>query len=108
MNSLQIFSILLCRPYLKGRDWFDFLWYTKKKTGINYLYLQEALNQCGPYSNKKIKVDKSWLLNALESKIKKIDWKKASEDVVAFLKPEEIDSLNLWEDRFFINQLKKL
>ncbi|MDA3834019.1 MAG: nucleotidyl transferase AbiEii/AbiGii toxin family protein [Spirochaetales bacterium] len=40
---------LLCRNYVIGRDWYDFLWYTARKTPVNYRYLEEALHQCGPW-----------------------------------------------------------
>ena len=29
---------LLCRNYTKGRDWYDFVWYVGKRTGMNYLH----------------------------------------------------------------------
>ena len=31
---------LLCRPYAKGRDWFDFLWYISNKVSPNLLFLE--------------------------------------------------------------------
>jgi hypothetical protein len=27
---------LLCREYVKGRDWYDFLWYTGRRASVNF------------------------------------------------------------------------
>jgi predicted nucleotidyltransferase component of viral defense system len=53
---------LLCREYIKGRDWYDFIWYTGNRTGINYDFLTSAINQIGPWQGQSIIVDKAWLL----------------------------------------------
>ncbi len=39
---------LLCRPYIKGRDWYDFNWYIKQNVSPNLPHLQAALNQVRP------------------------------------------------------------
>ena len=36
---------LLCRPYLKGRDWYDFNWYIRQNVRPNVPLLQAALDQ---------------------------------------------------------------
>ena len=43
---------LLCRQYIKGRDWFDFAWYVSRKVVPNFVYLTQGLNQIGPWENK--------------------------------------------------------
>ncbi|MBF0206300.1 MAG: nucleotidyl transferase AbiEii/AbiGii toxin family protein [Oligoflexia bacterium] len=45
---------LLCRPYCKGRDLFDFLWYILNKIIPNYKMLAIALFQLGPWKGKKL------------------------------------------------------
>jgi len=40
---------LLCRGYLKGRDWYDFNWYVKQGVSANLLHLENALYQYGPW-----------------------------------------------------------
>jgi len=37
---------LLCREFIKGRDWYDFLRYTARKTPINHRQLASALGNC--------------------------------------------------------------
>lgn len=51
---------LLCREYIKGRDWYDFLWYTSQGVEINYQFLASALRQQGPWQGQSIQVDLDW------------------------------------------------
>jgi len=99
---------LLCREYIKGRDWHDFLWYTSQDVGINYKFLSSALMQQGPWHNKDIQVDLKWCLEHLEDKINSIDWETAREDVRMFVKAAEQPSLGLWSKELFLSQLKKI
>lgn len=99
---------LLCRPYLKGRDWFDFAWYGKEKTRPNLSHLANALNQTGPWKGKNVRVDAPWLAAALTAKIKTIDWPLAAQDVSPFLQRPEQASLTLWNERFFADKVHRL
>jgi predicted nucleotidyltransferase component of viral defense system len=99
---------LLCRKYSKGRDWYDFIWYTSNRTGINYDFLTSAINQTGPWQGQSITVDRLWLLNELERTIASMNWKQATEDVRRFVRVEEQPSLDLWSKELFLGQLDKL
>lgn len=99
---------LLCREYVKGRDWYDFIWYTARKTPINYALLSSALNQTGPWKNQNISADRDWCARELQQKIESIDWPRTREDVQRFIKPHELPSLELWGPAFFTAQCKKL
>lgn len=94
---------LLCRGFLKGRDWFDFAWYVREKTPPNLKHLENALKQFGPWAgNQSLSVDRDWLVAALADKIRTINWKEAAEDVRRFLPATEQKSLELWSERFFM------
>jgi len=99
---------LLCREYLKGRDWYDFVWYTARRTPANYALFSSALNQIGPWKEKNIQANRTWCLERLEERIKAIDWKQARDDVRRFVKSNELPSLELWSAEFFIAQAAKL
>ena len=99
---------LLCREYLKGRDWYDFVWYTARRTPANYALLSSALDQIGPWMGKNVKADRTWCLERLQERIKAIDWKQAREDVRRFVKSNELPSLELWNAEFFLAQTTKL
>ena len=99
---------LLCREYLKGRDWYDFIWYTSRRTSVNYQLLAAALSQLGPWQGQELNVDRHWCVEQLRSKIEATDWPQAREDVRRFLKPGELPSLELWGKEFFLAQAEKL
>ncbi|WP_373005516.1 nucleotidyl transferase AbiEii/AbiGii toxin family protein [Hyphomonas sp.] len=100
---------LLCREYLKGRDWYDFSWYVAKGVFPNLAHLQAALIQFGPWSGQTdIKVDTDWLDRELGKLIDTIDWEMARTDVRRFLRPDDLKSLDLWSARFFAAKLGKL
>ena len=100
---------LLCRGFLKGRDWYDFGWYVRQGVSPNLPHLKEALMQYGHWQDQEaLAVDKVWLHDALQNKIESINWKDAAEDVRRFLKPAEQKSLNLWGERFFSNKLQQM
>jgi hypothetical protein len=99
---------LLCRPYLKGRDWFDFAWYSKQNMLPNLPHLAHALNQAGPWKDQMVRVDVPWLAAALFAKIDTINWPLAAQDVAPFLPPAEQASLALWSKRFFDDKVSKL
>jgi len=105
--SLKIHA-LLCRPYLKGRDWYDFNWYVKKGIHPNLPHLQAALYQHGPWQRQSMTVDQSWVKSALVEKVTAIDWKEATADVTRFLSTAEQQSLKLWSERFFLNKVEKI
>ncbi len=105
--SLKIHA-LLCRPYLKGRDWYDFNWYIKQHIQPNLPHLQSALFQWGPWADQVITVNIQWLQNALTEKINAINWQDAVADVERFISPGELHSLALWSDRFFQNKTENI
>lgn len=100
---------LLCRNFMKGRDWYDFLWYVKNKTNINYDQLKNALFQMGPYQGQSLKVvDREFVINELSKKTKSLDWKEVRRDVERFLKPDELESLKIWDEELFLDRVQKI
>jgi predicted nucleotidyltransferase component of viral defense system len=94
---------LLCRPYTKGRDWYDFVWYVARKTRPDLALLANALEQSGPWSGKGTSFTWPWVNATLRSVIGTIDWALARRDVQRFLPLREQDSLNLWSSDFFLH-----
>ena len=117
-SAVQIFDLpsmfagkihaLLCRNYLKGRDWYDFLWYTARGTPINHRLLSAALEQQGPWKGKRPDTNNAWCIEQINTVIEALDWKQAQNDVRRFLKPHELPSLELWTREFFLGQSLKL
>jgi len=99
---------LLCRKYIKGRDWYDFVWYIARKTKVNLLLLSNALRQVGHWQDKTLRIDQSWVTNALQERIKVMDWKQVMQDVRRFLRPSDQKTLELWNKDFFMSYLDRL
>ncbi len=100
---------LLCRGFLKGRDWFDFSWYVSRGEAPNLALLRNALLQAGPWAgDDSIAVDMPWLKDALSAAIRRIEWKDAADDVARFLRPADLKSVDLWSERFFDAKVEKL
>lgn len=99
---------LLCREYVKGRDWFDFSWYIARGAPINLNFLSHAINQAGPWKKQEAHVTKEWVIAQLEQKIRSIDWSDAQKDVARFLKPRELKTLQLWSQDFFLSRLDRM
>ncbi len=94
---------LLCRGFVKGRDWFDFSWYIARGVTPNLAHLEAALRQFGPWSKTEdFAVTREWLDKTLGHAIGKVEWPKATDDVRRFLKSREAASLDLWSARFFL------
>jgi predicted nucleotidyltransferase component of viral defense system len=92
---------LLCREYIKGRDWYDFLWYISRKAGVNYSLLRSQINQTGPWQGENVEVSGKWCHEQLLEKVKKIDWDAAKRDVEPFVRNHERPSLKIWSVDFF-------
>lgn len=100
---------LLCRGFLKGRDWYDFAWYIGRSVTPNHAHLQAALIQKGPWEGDvSLDVDAAWVRHELGALIDRIDWDDARDDVRRFLKPDDLKSLDLWSSRFFHSKLDRL
>jgi len=70
------------RKYIKGRDFYDLLWYLGKKAMPNFILLNNAI-----YQTEKIKmnINKNNFKEFLKKYIQKIDFREVKKDVEIFL-----------------------
>lgn len=99
---------LLCRKYVKGRDWYDFLWYAARGVRPNMPLLANAIEQAGPWAHAGVTVDEAFLVSNLRETVASIDWRQAAEDVRRFLRPRGQESLSLWGTELFSFHVTKL
>lgn len=96
---------VLCRDYkhrVKGRDYYDYIWYLKNGYSVNLFHLQKRMEQSGKWHSEDI-LSFSKLKELLYQRFSSIDFSKAREDVVAFITASEQESLELWDADFFID-----
>jgi hypothetical protein len=94
LPSLYATKLHACffRKYVKGRDFYDLLWYLGKKIKPNYVLLNNAIRQ----TEGKFKVlDDNNLKDFLIQRLEMVDFKDARKDVEKFL--EDKNELKLIE-----------
>jgi hypothetical protein len=85
---------LLTRPYAKGRDWYDLLWYRTRVPPVDPFipFLQASLNQ-GAVGKP---LDAAKWKSILTKKAREADWKSVAGDAAPFLeRPQEKEMLTL-------------
>ena len=99
---------LLCRTYIKGRDWFDLIWYASVGARINHRLLSSAIDQQGQWAGQHVKTDDTWVRTQLRETIAGLDWKAAREDVRRFVYASDRPSLDLWNTEFFTSLTERI
>ena len=92
---------VLCRNWqkrIKGRDWYDLIWYIQSGIPVNLSHLRERMRQ-----TKHLQLEESLgekeLLERLHKRIDEIDWELAKSDVAVFIADKS--RLGIWSSRFF-------
>jgi hypothetical protein len=95
---------ILQRPYPKGRDLYDLLWYVSAPTwpSPNLVLLNNALSQTGWTGS--LLTDENWK-KALTERLRGIDWARAASDVQPFL--EEVEELDLIREDVVLGALAR-
>jgi predicted nucleotidyltransferase component of viral defense system len=70
------------RKYIKGRDFYDLLWYLGKKSLPNFELLNNAIKQT---EHKKINVNEKNFRNFLQERLATVDFVKVKKDVERFI-----------------------
>ena len=92
---------ILCRSWkgrVKGRDYFDFVWYITKNIPLDLTYLNAALKQNGFLKDHEI-LSRDLLVEKLKDKFQEIDWEAAKNDVRPFIPDSSL--LDIWGSVFF-------
>lgn len=90
---------------IKGRDFYDLLWYIGQRIPLNLAYLESKMRD-GKQWTPHHKLEDRDLLNLLEKRIEDIDFETASEDVKTFIKdPDEVAN---WSPDLFKAAIKNL
>lgn len=91
----------LCRSWktrVKGRDWYDFLFFIASDVPIDVPHLEARLRQSGHWKEKRA-VAADDVRRLIDERIGAIDWKQAAEDALPFLRDPR--SVDMWEAALF-------
>lgn len=96
---------ILCRPYAKGRDYYDLIWYLSQRVPIDMKYLIGGIAQHNRASDEQVHIPKfktvDEILSYLDKKISKVDTSSIMNDVGRFLEdPQEEKWIKNYRDVF--------
>jgi hypothetical protein len=92
---------LLCRAWknrIKGRDFYDFVWFIGMKIPCNLQHLKARMVQTGHWKENDV-LDRVALMDLLNNRFSKIDFVQAAQDVAPFVTDKR--SIELWSPAFF-------
>lgn len=99
---------MLCRQWktrVKGRDWYDFVWFVANNTAVNIEHLQARLVQNDAWDARKT-LSLANVKQLLSEKINRINFEQAKQDVQPFL--HHPDATQAWSPEFFLDVIEKL
>ena len=92
---------ILCRRWksrVKGRDWYDFVWYAANHPELHLHHLEQRMRQTKDW-NGDVPLTSEKLLDLLFEAINKLDVDEARREVEPFVKSPE--NLSIWSREFF-------
>ncbi len=99
---------LLFREYkgwVKGRDWYDFLWFIGQKIPLRLTHLEERMREAGHFPNDQHLTEQK-LRRILNDRIRQLDVASAKADVRRFIKDSwKIDH---WSHEYFLESATHL
>lgn len=87
---------------VKGRDWFDLIWFIQKEVPLNFTHLQERIKHVG----NPLPQNLDQFIHLLRQKIQSIDWELAKKDVRGFIPDPRV--IEPWSASFFLNLIEHL
>jgi len=94
---------ILCRTWksrVKGRDWYDLIWYAANHPELHLGHLEERMRQTGHWKGGEPLTPERFQ-EFLRTTINKLDVKQARREVEPFVKNPE--TLSIWSREFFLD-----
>lgn len=99
---------MLCRNWksrVKGRDYYDFIWYLGREVPCHLSHLQQRMEQSGHWQTSA-KMDLTDLNKLLIERFEHVDFEQAKSDVRPFIQND--DELALWSREFFASLIERV
>lgn len=90
---------------VKGRDYYDFVWFVSQNIPCHVNHLKARIVQSGHFKQDQ-KLDLDILKNMLIEHFNKVDFIQAKDDILPFIKDQH--ELDLWGKDFFISLVERL
>ncbi len=99
---------VLCRKWksrVKGRDWYDLVWYASKHYEVRLSHLESRMRQTGDYSQEE-PLSQSTLRNLLRSAVAALNVEQARNEVSPFI--QDPRGLDIWSKDFFLDVIARI
>lgn len=99
---------VLCRKWknrVKGRDWYDMIWYAAYHPQVRLSHLQKRMQQSG-HRKEEAPLMMAELITRLTESIENLDIDQARHEVSLFIKDQQ--SLEIWTKDFFLAVIQKI
>jgi hypothetical protein len=83
---------------VKGRDWYDLVWYAANHPQLNLHHLEQRMRQTGQWSGDAA-LTRENLAELMNDAIDRLDLDQARQDVAPFVKDQR--ALEIWSREFF-------
>jgi predicted nucleotidyltransferase component of viral defense system len=90
---------------VKGRDWYDFVWFVARRSPLHLRHLEQRARQSGHYAQAEPLTEdltKEWL----HHKIENLDIQQAKQDILPFIR--EDSKIAVWSPDFFHALVNKI
>ncbi len=99
---------LLCRRWrhrVKGRDWYDFVWYVANYPRLHLSHLEQRMRQSGDYTSN-VPIDPETFREMLRQAVENLDIEHAREEVLPFVLDRR--SVDVWSADFLNSLVDKV
>ncbi|MCM2357463.1 MAG: nucleotidyl transferase AbiEii/AbiGii toxin family protein [Geobacteraceae bacterium] len=90
---------------VKGRDWYDLVWYAANHPQLNLSHLEQRMRQTGHWSGEK-QLSPTVFTDLLYEAIGRLDVEQARRDVAPFVKHQQM--LAIWSHDFFRDVARRI
>ncbi len=85
---------------VKGRDWYDFVWFVSQRIPLNLIHLESRMKQTRHLSLSSTLTPENFR-HLLHGKIEELNIEQAKKDIEPFLKNSQLQLLQMWNTSFF-------
>jgi hypothetical protein len=99
-------SAVLTRSWInrvKGRDYYDYIWFLQKNIKVNYNHLRQRLLQQNPHGF----FTEQSIIEMLCQRFASVDFDRVRDDVLPFIKKEEVVMMESWNNTTLIDATKQ-
>jgi predicted nucleotidyltransferase component of viral defense system len=99
---------IICRAWktrVKGRDWYDMVWFVTQNVPVRLAHLRQRLIQ-SQHWDKTTDFTRDNLLELLRGRIAQVDFNAARQDILPFI--HDPDRIALWSEDFFSQLISQI